>query len=176
MRSDARSRRRRTRLILASAVAVALGASGAYIATADAAETKVPSRLQAEAYNAQHGVKTEKTSDQDGGRNVGWLKNGDWMRYDNVQIGAAVSARLASGSKATGSVELRVGSPNGTLVASFPVARTGGWQKWVTRTAAVPAPPTGKQTLFESPSSTRPARSATTCPTTPSSSRRWPAR
>src|SRR5690348_14006622 len=117
MRSDAlhvapanpRSRRRRTRLILASAVAVALGASGVYIATADAAETKVPGRLQAEAYNSQNGVKTEKTSDEDGGRNVGWLKNGDWMRYDNVQIGAAVSARIASNSTATGSVELRVG-------------------------------------------------------------------
>lgn len=156
MRSDAhhvapanpRSRRRRTRLILASAVAVALGASGVYIATADAAETKVPGRLQAEAFNAQNGVKTEKTSDQDGGRDVGWLKNGDWMRYDNVQIGAAVSARLASGSKTTGSVELRVGNPNGTLIASFPVAKTGGWQKWVTRTAAVKIPPAGKQTLF----------------------------
>ncbi|MFI5892697.1 DUF1996 domain-containing protein [Actinoplanes sp. NPDC051513] len=156
MRSDAlhvapgnpRSRRRRTQLILASALAVALGASGVYIATADAAETKVPGRLQAEAYNAQNGVRTEKTSDKDGGRNVGWLKDGDWMRYDNVQIGTTVTTRLASNSTASGTVELRLAKPNGTLVASFPIAKTGGWQKWVTRTAAMTTPPAGKQTLY----------------------------
>jgi hypothetical protein len=156
MRSDAQHvapagprGRRRTRMILASAVAVAVGGSGVYIATADAAETVVAGRLQAEAYNAQSGVQTESTADADGGRNVGWLSNGDWMRYDNVQIGATVSARIASDNSATGgAVELRLGSATGTLVASFPVARTGGWQKWVTETATVKQPPTGAQTLF----------------------------
>jgi len=91
--ADPRSRRRRTRVILASAVTAVLAASGFYIATADAAETSVPGRLQAEAWSAEHGARTEKTSDQDGGRNVGWLKAADWMRYDNVQIGTTVTAR-----------------------------------------------------------------------------------
>ncbi|WP_433295250.1 DUF1996 domain-containing protein [Actinoplanes sp. CA-030573] len=155
MRSDAqhvapvtpRARRRRTRVVLASAVAVALGGSAVYIATADAAETDVAGRLQAEAYSAQSGSGTETTSDTDGGRNVGWLGNGDWLRYDNVRIGSTVTARIASASSASGSVELRLGSATGTLLASFPVAKTGGWQKWVTETATVKQPPTGNQTL-----------------------------
>ncbi|GID27244.1 carbohydrate binding protein with CBM6 domain [Paractinoplanes brasiliensis] len=143
---DPRRRRRSTRVALGAAVAVALGGSGVYIATANAAETVVPGRLQAEAFSAQSGVRIENTSDRDGGRNVGWLANGDWLRYDNVTVGSTVTARIASDNTAGGSIELRLGSPTGTLLTTIPVARTGGWQKWVTRTATVKAP-AGKQKL-----------------------------
>ncbi|MDY7089344.1 MAG: carbohydrate-binding protein, partial [Actinomycetota bacterium] len=139
-------RRRSTRVALGAAVAVALGGSGVYIATANAAETVIPGRLQAEAFSAQSGARTENTSDRDGGRNVGWLANGDWLRYDNVTVGSTVTARIASDNPAGGSIELRLGSPTGTLLTTIPVARTGGWQKWVTRTATVKAP-AGKQKL-----------------------------
>ncbi|WP_250036780.1 DUF1996 domain-containing protein [Paractinoplanes maris] len=135
-----KTRRRVTRAALGSAVAVALGASGVYIANANAAETVVPGRLQAEAFTAQSGAQTESTGDQDGGQNVGWLANGDWLRYDNVAVGTTVTARLASDNAAGGSVELRLGSPTGTLLTTIPVARTGGWQKYVTTTATVKAP------------------------------------
>nr|WP_221377892.1 DUF1996 domain-containing protein [Actinoplanes polyasparticus] len=142
-----KTRRRVTRAALGAAVAVALGASGIYIANANAAETVVAGRLQAEAFAAQSGAQTENTGDQDGGKNVGWLANGDWLRYDSVSIGSTVTARIASDSAAGGSVELRLGSQTGTLLATIPVARTGGWQKFVTTTATVKAP-AGKQKLF----------------------------
>src|ERR1041384_3640770 len=141
-----KTRRRVTRVVLASAVAVALGGSGVYIATANAAETVVPGRLQAEAFSAQSGAQTENTGDQDGGKNVGWRANGDWLRYDNVTVGSTVTARIASDNSAGGSIELRLGSPTGTLLTSIPVARTGGWQTWATRTATVKAP-VGRQKL-----------------------------
>ncbi|GIF17626.1 hypothetical protein BJ973_009409 [Actinoplanes tereljensis] len=182
-----RNRRARTRVIAASAVAVALGASGFYIANASAAETVVSGRLQAEAYSAQSGARTENTGDADGGKNVGWLASGDWLRYDNVQIGATVQARIASDNIAGGSVELRLGSTTGTLLATIPVAKTGGWQKWVTKTATIKTPPTGNQTLVAlmkstqksdfvnlnwftlggAPATTAPATPATTKATTP---------
>jgi hypothetical protein len=142
-----KNRRRLTRVVLGSAVAVALGASGVYIANANAAETVVPGRLQAEAFAAQSGAQTEDTGDQDGGKNVGWLGNGDWLRYDNVTIGGTVTARIASDNSIGGSIELRLGSQTGTLLTSIPVAKTGGWQKWVTKTATVKAP-AGPQKLF----------------------------
>ena len=142
-----RTRRRMTRVALGAAVVAALGASGIYIATANAAETVVPGRLQAEAYSGQSGAQTENTGDKDGGKNVGWLGNGDWLRYDNVTIGSTVTARIASDNSAGGSIELRVGSQTGTLLTTIPVAKTGGWQKWVTKTATVKAP-AGKQKLF----------------------------
>ncbi|MBL7261896.1 DUF1996 domain-containing protein [Paractinoplanes lichenicola] len=141
-----RNRRRVTRVVLGAAVALAVGGSGVYIATANAAETVVPGRLQAEAFSAQSGAQTENTGDQDGGKNVGWLANGDWLRYDNVTVGSTVTARIASDNSAGGSIELRLGSPTGTLLTTIPVTKTGGWQKWVTKTATVKAP-TGTQKL-----------------------------
>ncbi len=60
-----RNRRRLTRVVLGAAVAIALGASGVYIASAGAAETDVAGRLQAEAFDAQSGTQTENTGDAD---------------------------------------------------------------------------------------------------------------
>lgn len=146
----AKRRRRITRLSAAAAVAVALGGSGVYVATANAevAEVDVPGRLQAENWSAQQGARTESTADADGGQNVAYLADGDWIRYDNVEItGAALTARVAADNKAGGAVELHLGSPTGTLLASFPVASTGGWQKWTTVSATAASVPAGAQTL-----------------------------
>jgi uncharacterized protein DUF1996/carbohydrate binding protein with CBM6 domain len=145
--AEARTRRRVTRAFLGAAVAVALGGSGLYLATANAAENPVDGRLQAEAFAAQSGAQTENTGDTDGGKDVGWLADGDWLRYDGVTIGSSVSARFASDAAAGGSIELHLGTATGKLLTTIAVTGTGGWQKWVTRTATV-TPPAGPQTLF----------------------------
>ena len=145
----AKRRRRTTRIVLAAAVATALGGSGIYIANASAAETVVPGRVQAESYAAHSGAQVEGTGDADGGDNVGWLAAGDWLRYDNVPVtGAGLTARIASDSAAGGSIELHLGSQTGALLATFPVARTGGWQTWTTVTATAKSVPSGAQTVF----------------------------
>ncbi|GAA3334931.1 hypothetical protein GCM10020358_01220 [Amorphoplanes nipponensis] len=147
---DASKRRRHTtRVALAAAVAAALGGSGVYVVNANAAETVVPGRVQAEAYAAQSGAQVEGTADADGGSNVGWLAAGDWLRYDDIAVtGAALTARIASDNAAAGSIELRLGSRTGALLATFPVARTGGWQKWTTVNATAASVPAGRQTVF----------------------------
>jgi hypothetical protein len=151
--ADPRRRRRRlTRIALGSAVAAALAGSGVYIAGANAAEVAVPGRVQAEAYAAQSGAQTEGTGDAEGGKNVGWLADGDWLRYDSVDLGAAgsltLSARVASNSTAGGSIELHTGTQTGALLATFPISNTGGWQTWVTKTATAATHPAGAQTVF----------------------------
>jgi Domain of unknown function (DUF1996)/Carbohydrate binding module (family 6) len=134
-------------VVLGAAVAVAVGASGVYIANANAGETAAP--LQAEAYSAQSGARTESTGDAGGGKDVGWLTNGDWLEYRGVTVtGGSLTARIASQNTAGGSVELRLGSAKGTLLATFPVASTGGWQKWKTVTAKAASVPSGAQDLF----------------------------
>ena len=154
----ARRRRRITRITLATAVAATLAGSGIYIAGANAGEVDVPGRVQAEDYAAQSGTQTEGTGDTDGGENVGWVTNGDWLRYDNVSItGADLAARVASDNATGGTIELHLGSPTGTTLASFPVARTGGWQSWTTVTAKATAVPTGAQTVFAVLKSSSPA-------------------
>ena len=147
-----RRRKTTTRIVLAASVAAALVGSGIYIANASAAETTVPGRVQAESFAAQSGAQTENTGDADGGKNVGWLANGDWLRYDNVDLGPAgsltLTARIASDNAAGGSIELHTGTETGALLATFPVARTGGWQKWATVSATAKTHPAGSQTVF----------------------------
>ena len=149
MRTQSQRISRRARVTLAGAAALAVAATGIYIATASADEVVTPgTRVEAESFSAQSGAKTENTGDAGGGRNVGWLASGDWMQYNDVAItGVDLTARIAAQNKAGGSVELHLGSPTGALLATFPVTYTGGWQKWTTVTARAVSVPTGKQTV-----------------------------
>ncbi|GAA2394667.1 DUF1996 domain-containing protein [Dactylosporangium salmoneum] len=135
-------------IIGAAVVAAVAAASGIYLATASADEIGAGTKLEAEAWSAQSGAQTENTADAGGGKNVGWLANGDWMRYDNVTLGGTdLTARIAAQSQAGGSIELHLGSPTGELLATFPVAYTGGWQKWTTVAAKASRLPSGPQSV-----------------------------
>jgi len=109
--------------------------------------------IQAESYNANAGVQVETTSDTGGGQNIGWLANGDWARYDNVNFGSTAahqfSARVASGAAGgvSGLVEVRLDNVNNAPIGSFAIANTGGWQTWRTVPANVSAV-TGTHTVF----------------------------
>src|SRR5258707_9277082 len=78
---------RRVQVPLGAVVALALGATGVYIATASAEENAPGARLEAEAFSAQSGAQTEPTADTGGGANVGWLADGDWLQYNDVTLG-----------------------------------------------------------------------------------------
>jgi hypothetical protein len=145
--------RRRTLLaLLAVPFAGAVATTVIVSTTAGAQQTDTAGLVQAEAWSAQSGTRTENTGDTGGGKNVGWLANGDWMRYDNVDLGTAGSLsaalRIAAASHAGGKVELHADAQDGELLASFPVGYTGGWQKWTTKTMVSGTRLTGKQTVF----------------------------
>jgi hypothetical protein len=78
------------------------------------------------------GVDVQATSDAGGGRNVGWIRSGEWLEY-TVTVPAsgtyAASLRVASAT-AGGSIRLAI---DGTTVGPVvDVAGTGGWQVWRT--------------------------------------------
>ncbi|MDO0929424.1 DUF1996 domain-containing protein [Streptomyces sp. TG1A-8] len=136
--------------LLAGALAIVLAAALGIVLTAQSARAATVT-VRAESYAAQSGVTLEATGDTGGGRNAAFLADGDWMRFDGVDLGPAgrltVSARVASAT-GSGSVELRTGSLTGPLLAAVQVSPTGGWQSWATRTADVTTHPTGPQTVF----------------------------
>lgn len=109
------------------------------------------STIQAEAFNAQNGVIVEACSE--GGQNIAALRNGDWVRFDNVNFGSTPArdfvARVASGAAGgvSGLVEVRIGSPTSTPIGSFAIANTGGWQSWRSVPGNVSAV-TGVQTVY----------------------------
>ncbi|MDX2758441.1 carbohydrate-binding protein [Streptomyces europaeiscabiei] len=91
-------------------------------------------RQEAETIAWGSGIETEWTSD--GGMNVGWIENGDYIKVKGAAFGSGAASFTARGASATsgGTVELRLGSPSGTVVGRCSVPNTGGWQAWTTVT------------------------------------------
>ncbi len=92
---------------------------------------------EAETICWESGVETEKCSE--GGINVGYIENGDWIKVKGVNFGSGATsfdARVASATNG-GNIELRLDSPTGTLVGTCSVQGTGGWQTWVTKSCTV---------------------------------------
>lgn len=120
------------------------------------------STIQAENYQAQSGTQVETTQDSGGGQNVGYISNGDWLRFDGVNFGSTAArqfkARVASGAAAgvSGLVQVRLDSPTATPIGDFAVGNTGGWQSWTTVPANI-TPTTGTHTVYITFSSGQPA-------------------
>jgi hypothetical protein len=90
------------------------------------------SQIEAENFNSQSGIQTESCSE--GGLDVGYINNGDWTEYNNVDFGssaATFNARVASNTSG-GNIEVRLDSATGTLIGTCAVSGTGGWQNWTT--------------------------------------------
>jgi len=87
---------------------------------------------QAETMAWASGLETERATE--GGLNVGWIENGDWLRVEGVAFdtGAATfTARVASAASG-GRIEVRLDSASGPVVGTCTVPGTGGWQTWTT--------------------------------------------
>jgi beta-glucosidase len=107
---------------------------------------------QAEQFTAQSGTQTETTTDTGGGQNVGYIAPGDWLAYGSLDFGttgaASVATRLASASATGGTVQYRLDSATGPVIATVPVTSTGGWQNWTTRTTTLTGTATGRHTVY----------------------------
>lgn len=103
-------------------------------------------RIPAVSYAAHEGVRNAPCTE--GGECIGWLENGDWARYEGVDLGTAtdrIEIRAASETKG-GQVQVRLGAPDGELLGWCEVPNTGGWQSWRSFHATVRRL-TGRQTL-----------------------------
>ncbi|MFI7323740.1 PQQ-dependent sugar dehydrogenase [Streptomyces rubiginosohelvolus] len=108
-----------------------------------------PRHRQGEHFAAQNGIEIAPHGSAEGGSAVGYTDNGDWVSFEPYVLSNATSitARVASGG-AGGTLEVRAGSPTGTLLSSLPVAPTGGWENYVDVTADVNNAPAGSTELF----------------------------
>jgi arabinoxylan arabinofuranohydrolase len=104
-------------------------------------------RQEAETMAGESGIETEASGE--GGMDVGWIENGDYVKVKGVAFGtgaASLSARVASGTSG-GRIESHLDSPTGTLVGTCNVAGTGGWQTWTTVSCPVSGA-TGSHDLY----------------------------
>ncbi|MEV6344989.1 carbohydrate-binding protein [Actinoplanes sp. NPDC051851] len=107
--------------------------------------------IQAESYDAASGVTIETCSE--GGQDVGYIANGDWLQFNNVNFGTSTPldfvGRVASGaaSGVSGLIEVRLDSRSNAPIGSFALASTGGWQTWSSVPANVTSV-TGTHTVY----------------------------
>ncbi|WP_084959382.1 ThuA domain-containing protein [Thermoactinospora rubra] len=87
--------------------------------------------VQAEAWTAASGVATYPHATAHGGLVLGYVDPGDWASYAGLDLAGVTgfTARVASGGPG-GTIEVRRGSPTGTLLGSVAVPNTGGWESY----------------------------------------------
>ena len=103
-------------------------------------------RRPATSYAAQSGI--QNAPSVEGGDCIGWIEQGDWVRYESFDFGTVtreVELRVASATVG-GRIELRLDGPTGRLLGTAVVPHTGDWQKWTTVVARI-KPTRGVHTL-----------------------------
>lgn len=94
-------------------------------------------RVEAETIAWSEGLKTK--SDSKVGIYVTNIQNGDFLKVRSVDFGKGAkrfSASVASASNG-GSIEIRLGSVDGSLLGVCEVGNTGGWQNWKTLSSKI---------------------------------------
>ncbi len=107
----------------------------------------VGTKIEAETFDEKHGsVIAENIADGSIGMNLGYVSVGDWVSYTHTVLDGAtsVTARLAGMG---GTVELRLDSPTGKLIASFKNINTGAWASYKEFTADL-SDVSGEHTLY----------------------------
>jgi hypothetical protein len=94
----------------------------------------VPGKIEAEAYFSMSGIQLEACSE--GGSNVGWIDEGDWMDYRvNVSSSGEYNVRFRVAADGSGEKSVQLIEGNNTSTANF--NGTGGWQVWSDATATI---------------------------------------
>ncbi|MEV6126203.1 PQQ-dependent sugar dehydrogenase [Streptomyces violaceusniger] len=108
-----------------------------------------PKHRQAEHYGDSQGVDVINHTPANGGKTVGNIENGDWIAFTPYLIANAkdLTARVSSAG-AGGTLEVRAGSPTGTLLGSATVPVTGGWETFQDVTTPLRNPPAETTKLY----------------------------
>jgi len=94
---------------------------------------------EAEDFSEQSGIQTEACTDTNGGNNIGFIENGDWIKINALDFNQGVSSfdvRVATATSG-GKIEVHLDSQSGTLVGTCNVTATGGWQTWKTQSCKI---------------------------------------
>ena len=94
--------------------------------------TKSTSFTEAECFDDMSGVVIEPSGNT-GGENLGYLDNGDWARYNNIDLSNVNTFEAFVSTKHSGrSIEVRLDNVTGSLIGTLSVPNTGQWHSYTT--------------------------------------------
>ncbi|WP_309232320.1 carbohydrate-binding protein [Micromonospora tarensis] len=108
-----------------------------------------PKSKEAEHFSAQSGVTVNDRATARAGKRLGDVDHNDWVGYGPVDLRNVGSVTLGvTNGGLGGTIELRTGSPTGTLIGTAAIGSTGGWDNLVSPTVTLTNKPTGTTTLY----------------------------
>ena len=104
---------------------------------ADSLQRDAYSNIEAEDLDYCKGLISENSGGTSGGRSLGGVKNGNYAAYYNIDFGETGASKLTfkysretEKEDAKGTLEFRLGSTTGPLIAKASIENTGTWQNW----------------------------------------------
>ncbi|MFR7761957.1 MAG: glycoside hydrolase family 76 protein [Eubacterium sp.] len=104
---------------------------------ADNLQRDAYSNIEAEDLDYCKGLISENSGGTSGGRSLGGVKNGNYAAYYNIDFGETGASKLTfkysretEKEDANGTLEFRLGSTTGPLIAKASIENTGTWQNW----------------------------------------------
>ncbi len=97
------------------------------------------SLIEAEDYTSQSGIRTEECGDDDGGYDVAYIQNGDYIMFSDVDFGdtGAEEILVRAGSTNSGTISVMLDGVSGTEIGTVEISSTGAWQTYEDFTATV---------------------------------------
>lgn len=90
-------------------------------------------KIEAECYDQMFGIKEGDVTT--GGESIGFIENGDWTVYNNIDLTDVYSVQaIASSGGSGGFIEVHLDALEGELLAVIPVSSTGNWQMFLSTT------------------------------------------
>ncbi len=108
-----------------------------------------PKLKQAAFFTENNGTQIVSAAGASGGQRVGYIDNGDWIKFDPINLTGvdAIGYRVSSGGSG-GTITVRKDSVDGPVVQTVQVANTGGWDNYVDIPPAPITDPGGTGPLY----------------------------
>lgn len=114
-------------------------------------------RIEGETFNGASGARAETNAALSGTGNVGYIKNGTWIKFNAIPFTEFVSRfDVAASGTIGGSIEFRLDAADGTLIGTATVSGSTGWTDYKISSTTI-TPTTGTHDLylvFKHPSNT----------------------
>jgi hypothetical protein len=125
------------------------GAPGVPALTSDAESVLQPKLKQAEFFSEQNGIEVVSAAGASGGKRVGYIDNGDWIKFDPVNLRGVtgIGYRISSGAGG-GTMTVRKNAVDGPVVQTVQVPSTGSWDTYVDIPPAPVTDPGGSGPLY----------------------------